>query len=354
MADDFTRLIDPLARLFFGEPNARLSTKPSPRSSTHGALSVDLKKGTWFDHEAQLGGGALDLVRNQKGFTETREVMGWLEETGLIEPRAKATNGHANGHHKARARLGTEVARYDYVDETGDLLLQVVRYDPKEFRQRRPDGAGGWVWGVKDVRPVPYRLPELLEALASEHPIFIVEGEKDADNLRRAGVLATTNAMGAGKWPSEINPIFAGADVIIIADNDPQQTDKAGKLLFHADGREKHAGLDHANHVAAELSTVAARVRVLDLAKCWSECPPKGDISDCHRRRDAPLLYQLLTRSPIGTQPQRHDRRARSAVPRRSQSTAKRYRRAHAIFPACSCGVISRCWSRHRASARAS
>ncbi len=58
------------------------------------------------------------------------------------------------------------VAEYDYVDEGGKTLFQVVRFDPKDFRQRRrdPTAKDGWVWSVRGVRPVPYRLPELLEA----------------------------------------------------------------------------------------------------------------------------------------------------------------------------------------------
>lgn len=53
-----------------------------------------------------------------------------------------------------RARL---VATYDYRDEGGNLLYQVLRYHPKDFRQRRPDGEGGWSWSVKGVPRVPYR-----------------------------------------------------------------------------------------------------------------------------------------------------------------------------------------------------
>ncbi len=84
------------------------------------------------------------------------------------------------------------VATYDYRDERGELLFQVVRYDPKDFRQRRPKPGGGWVWSVKGVRVVPYRLPELLAR--PDEPVFVVEGEKDVDNLGRIGVLATCNA----------------------------------------------------------------------------------------------------------------------------------------------------------------
>ncbi|MBA7632893.1 hypothetical protein ES703_40449 [subsurface metagenome] len=56
------------------------------------------------------------------------------------------------------------VATYDYRDESGELLYQVVRYEPKDFRQRRPDGKGGWIWNLNNTRRVLYRLQELLTA----------------------------------------------------------------------------------------------------------------------------------------------------------------------------------------------
>ena len=55
-------------------------------------------------------------------------------------------------------------AEYTYRDEAGRVLFEVVRYDPKEFRQRRPDGNGGWFWRLDGTRRVLYRLPELLAA----------------------------------------------------------------------------------------------------------------------------------------------------------------------------------------------
>src|SRR5436189_130430 len=60
-------------------------------------------------------------------------------------------------------RAHTIVATYDYTDERGTLLYQNVRYEPKDFRMRRPDGTG-WTWNVKGVRRVLYRLPDLAEA----------------------------------------------------------------------------------------------------------------------------------------------------------------------------------------------
>lgn len=125
----------------------------------------------------------------------------------------------------------TIIAEYDYVDEKGHLLYQVVRFDPKDFRQRQPNGSG-WTWNMKGVRRVPYMLPEVISA----NTVFIVEGEKDVHTLRVHGFTATTNAGGAGKWDSEWNSFFAGKRVILIPDMD-------------------ESGLDHANKVASYLRT---------------------------------------------------------------------------------------------------
>jgi hypothetical protein len=64
------------------------------------------------------------------------------------------------------------VARYEYRDEDGTLLYEVCRFEPKDFRPRRPDGRGGWLWGLGDARRVCYRLPDLVE----HERVFWVEG----------------------------------------------------------------------------------------------------------------------------------------------------------------------------------
>ena len=101
------------------------------------------------------------------------------------------------------------------------------------------------------VRRVPYRLPHLVAAKARANGtpwrVYIPEGEKDVDNLVLWwGVTATTNPMGAGKWLPEFNRHFVGSDAVIIADND-------------------EAGRAHVAKVAAELTTVASIVRVVEL-----------------------------------------------------------------------------------------
>lgn len=108
------------------------------------------------------------------------------------------------------------VATYDYTDEHGALLYQVVRYEPKGFKQRRPDGYGGWIW-KKHPRQVLYHLPEVLEAPI----VFVVEGERDVETLREYGFVATTNAGGAkAPWLDCYTTALAGREVIVIPDND--------------------------------------------------------------------------------------------------------------------------------------
>jgi hypothetical protein len=274
----------PVACHLLGEPNHRLSSDTEYRFGTNGSLSVDLIKGTWYDHESKEGGGFFDLIRRCKGFPGTVACMEWLEHEGFTNGQAPPVR-KSNGAHQPqpqRSAPGREVEHYDYLDEAGSLLYQVVRYaEPKTFRQRRPDGNGGWVWNMHGVRQVPYRMAELTEALANEHTVFVVEGEKDVNNMWANGLPATCNAMGAGSWSNTLNPIFRDADVVVIADNDPQTKNAKGEPQCHQDGRPKRPGQDHAHAVAAQLSdNIARRVRLIDLGRVWAQCPEKGDISN--------------------------------------------------------------------------
>ncbi len=130
------------------------------------------------------------------------------------------------------------MAEYDYTDEDGLLLYQTVRFDPKDFKQRRPDGKNGWVWNIKGVRPVLYRLPELLKH--NTETIFVCEGEKDVNALEELGLLATCNPMGAGKWRDEYAEALHGRRVVVIPDNDPP-TDERGQTHYKS---QQHAGVE--------------------------------------------------------------------------------------------------------------
>src|SRR5262249_38993707 len=82
-------------------------------------------------------------------------------------------------------KIGATIgAVYKYTDETGTLLYEVVRYNPKTFKQRRPDGNGGWIWNVGDIRRILYHLVEVRRAVSQGKRIYFPEGEKDVENLR--------------------------------------------------------------------------------------------------------------------------------------------------------------------------
>jgi 5S rRNA maturation endonuclease (ribonuclease M5) len=145
---------------------------------------------------------------------------------------------------------GPATAVYDYRDEQGALLFQVLRTADKQFRQRVPDptAKSGWTWRLGDVRRVLYRLPELVAAVEEGREVWIVEGEKDVHALERAGVTATCNSGGAGKWRPEYAAFLIEASVTIVADRDGP-------------------GQAHARHVAQELTGIASSVRVVEAAE---------------------------------------------------------------------------------------
>lgn len=160
----------------------------------------------------------------------------------LFDPAAR-TNGQ-----QPRQQQDT----YDYTDELGNLLFQTVRYVPKDFRQRRPDGHGGWLWNLHGIRRVLYRLPEVLTELEAGGQVWVVEGEKDADALAAAGICATCNPMGAdsgrgNKWLPGHTDALAGADIVIVADKDDQ-------------------GRRHARYVAAQLEAAGCTYHVVEAA----------------------------------------------------------------------------------------
>ena len=96
------------------------------------------------------------------------------------------------------------------------MLYQIVRLDPKSFRIRRRVN-GEWVWKLEGVRVVPYHLDEVVK---STNEIYITEGEKDADTLRKLKLVATCNPFGAGKWRPEFAAYFKDREIIICPDAD--------------------------------------------------------------------------------------------------------------------------------------
>lgn len=153
---------------------------------------------------------------------------------------------------------GPAVAVYDYADENGNLLFQVLRTANKDFPQRVPDHSRktGWRWSLGDTRRVLYRLPKILGAIQDGAVIFVAEGEKDVHALEAAGAVATCNPGGCGAgWRSEYSESLRGAIVRVVADAD-------------APGRR------HARGVAASLEGIAAAVEIIEAA---GDCKDAAD-----------------------------------------------------------------------------
>ncbi len=191
----------------------------------------------------------------------------------------------------AKSRIA---ATYDYRDEKGALLYQAVRFDPKDFRQRRPDGAE-WVWSLTGVRRVLYRLPELL---ASTDVVYVPEGEKDVDALRARGFTATCNMGGAGKWRAEDCQHLRGRRVVVLPDND-------------------EPGAKHAEKVRSMLTGVASAVVVALLPGL----PAKGDVSDWLAAGGAVEALQALAPREAATFHAASDRLAGERVERVATGT---------------------------------
>ena len=203
-------------------------------------------------------------------------LRGWDFKMALAE-LAKHLRGPAAVAHAKGTIEPQIIASYDYCNEAGDVIFQVVRYEPKDFRQRQPKPSGGWEWSVKGLPTIPYRLPELLADPVQ--PVVIVEGEKDVDNLAHIGVLATCNAGGAKKWRKEHSQYLAGRKVAILPDNDD-------------------AGQKHADRVAQSLQGIAETIRIVELP----DLPPKGDVSDWLAAGGTKAeLERLIDATPIWT-----------------------------------------------------
>lgn len=177
--------------------------------------------GEWWDSHCP----AHDDQRASLSFRDGDHALVVFCQAGCSREAIAAAQGldvrqlsHNDNGHSEPARLG---AAYDYRDADGTLRFQVCRMEPKTFRQRRPDGNGGWIWNMKGVERVPYRL----DVLTRNHPatVYVAEGERDVEALERHGLLATTNVGGAGKWKASDSAALVAAGVscvVVFRDND--------------------------------------------------------------------------------------------------------------------------------------
>ena len=149
------------------------------------------------------------------------------------------------------------VARYNYTDIDGNLLNQKTRFSDKSFSWSHKEN-GKWTRGHKG-NPVLYNLP----ALKSSGTVYVVEGEKDVETMKRNGLISVCGAHGAGsgKWLPQYTEALKGRNVIVIPDNDTQG---------------KNFAIETCNALAGH----AANVKMINLIDEWINLPEKGDISD--------------------------------------------------------------------------
>ena len=260
-----------LATEYWGEPTDW--SRDEVRWGAKGSKSVKPSTDQWHDHEANTGGGYIDMWR--------------LARKGA--PLPPRTNGHdddyKSGHTHSQNAAGGQAGQaggrksfegpkpwldigvvYKYLDAAGRHVLDVIRTKSGKprFRQRRPDPSKpfGWNWKTRDIPPAErplYRLPELLASadLVEAPVVYVCEGEKDSDNLVARGLIATTNSGGASRWHPAYAQQLAGRSVIVLPDND-------------------QPGREHAALVARTLYGVADEVRILELPGLAH----KGDVSD--------------------------------------------------------------------------
>jgi hypothetical protein len=257
---------------------------PCPKCGGTDRFAINPAKGVFNCRVCGAAGDVISLVQFLDGgdFNSACTTL-----AGTPPPKA-------NG--KARDAASKQVvASFEYLDQNGGVAFAVDRIQfrksdgdyilkngkpDKTFRQKRPDPdrPGQWINKVTDgngrlVPAIPYRLPELIAAVAEQKTVLIVEGEAKVDLLRAWNVPATCCPGGSGKWGAEHSAFLRGADVVIVPDNDS-------------------AGLAHVETVAASLNDVAASIRVLQLP----HLPDRGDVVDWAKAGGTvEQLHQLIT-----------------------------------------------------------
>jgi putative DNA primase/helicase len=208
-----------------------------------------------------------------------------------------------------RGSLGEPEAVYDYTDETGALLFQVLRLAGKRFLQRRPDGNGGWIWKLGETRRVLYRLPRVLEAVGSGDTVYVCEGERDVHAAEGVGVVATTNPGGAGKWRDEFALELQGASIVLVADNDEPGLRHAREVACSLEGTAATVdlvgpleGKDLADHLAAGLTLEQLEPLTLDWIETQLATAEADDVlarenlpGIAHAREGATVTWERLS-----------------------------------------------------------
>lgn len=233
--------------------------------------------------------GAHKRPKDQKTAEKFMEAYKKQKES---KKKHKESNGKSHGDYAKKLE-----ETYYYYDANRMPILKVDRLrtdkpGDKRFAQYRPNGTRSngaieWTKGADGVELLPYQLPDLLKAPKGS-VVYIAEGERKVDTLRRLGYVATCNVGGTVMgWKDSYSPYLKGFHIVILPDNDP-------------DGQ----GQRHARQVARSIQPYVESIKVLNLPNL----PPKGDIVDwvkaggvadqLHELSESAALYDVETVEP--------------------------------------------------------
>lgn len=173
--------------------------------------SFSIKDGHWKCFAGCGSGDVVELLAKLEGKTSAEYLRNG--NVTIADPRSKSLISKPRASKSEKPGRIVEV--YPYHDAKGTFLYEVVRMEPKDFRQRRRVN-DQWVWNMDGVELVPF----YLLGVTTAQTVWIVEGEKDALSLIDAGYVATCNVGGAEKWRDSYNEHFIGKDVVLCGDND--------------------------------------------------------------------------------------------------------------------------------------
>jgi hypothetical protein len=204
---------------------------------------------------------------------------------------------------------------WHYTDEESVTLFIKQRYKTqdakgKDYRLIKVDEAGRRHATLADARIVPYKLPDLLDAIGKGRFVYLTEGEKAADAIISLGSVATTSHAGSGTWPDAITEYFAGANVVILPDNDAPgwkyAKKAAAKMLPVAKSvRVIDLGGEQLGDDAYEWIHLQGKTRtdLADLVKAQAPISSEQEVLQPERLKDKPAEVVHITSEPLANQP---------------------------------------------------
>jgi putative DNA primase/helicase len=212
----------------------------SPGDSLEVVLDGD-KQGLWTDRATADGGDIYALIGAHLGIDVLHDFPRVLDAAADLLGRSRsAPVRKASKKDVPVDELGPATAKWDYLDAAGHLIAVVYRYDPPgQRKQFRPWDAKRRRMAPPDPRPL-YNQP----GMSSAAQVVLVEGEKCAQALIDAGIVATTAMHGANAPvdKTDWSPLSAKA-VLIWPDRDKPGWDyaaQAAQAILSAGAKSCH------------------------------------------------------------------------------------------------------------------